>query len=261
MIATSGDQTLAVAKNATTEETKFEATSTTANLKVYQTDIEIGTLFILPDSELFVTFKLISPLARTDRCTGVAYNWIHARQSHILPARNRFRRYQRLHTSDGDKAQDLAERILHHDRKKDPKCAVSTFRSQCVVHRVYHVITAGMNLHAGFISGQIRLALSLRGPGNFSLFKEVLWEWMLAHHNYRYETVFQGPGPSADTHRERIWGIYFPCVRGKHQRKNRLKYWILKKLPNGDIRNHNVFEHICTGDCCENVKDFLRKLK
>ena len=138
------DEILAREQQKHTAESKLEARSTTTNLKVYQTDVEIGALF---GQELLTTFKLITPLSRTDRCTGVCYNWLHQWQSHILPVRSRFMRYQRLHTSDGDKAQDLAERILHHERSTaDPKCAVPTLRSRCIVHRVYHVMTTGMTL-------------------------------------------------------------------------------------------------------------------
>ena len=66
---------------------------------------------------------------------------------------------------------------------------------------------------------------------------------------------------TADAHRDRVWQVYFPQVRGKHQRKNRLKYWILRKLPNGNLRNTSKFEHYCSGNCCKYQKDFLRKLK
>jgi hypothetical protein len=149
------DEILAREQQKHTAESKIEARNTTTNLKVYQTDVEIGALFIMDGQELLTTFKLITPLSRTDRCTGVCYNWLHQRQSHILPVRSRFMRYQRLHTSDGDKAQDLAERILHHERSTaDPKCAVPTLRSRCIVHRVYHVMTTGMALCSAFISSQ-----------------------------------------------------------------------------------------------------------
>ena len=222
--AISNDQLTSTAQPKRNADKTLQVSSTTTNLKVYQTDFETGALFILPSQELLVTFKLITPLAHLDRCTGVSYNWLHARQSHVLPARNRFQRYQRLHTSDGDKAQDLAERILHHDYSADPKCAVSTLRGRCSVHRVYHVITFGMALFKDFISGQIRFALSLRGPGHLSKFKKILWEWMLANYTYVREDTPLGPGPTADAHRDRVWQVYFPQVRGKHQRKNRLKY-------------------------------------
>jgi hypothetical protein len=151
-VAISNDQLTSNAQPKRTADTTCQVSSNTTKSKVYQTDLEIGALFILPSQELLVTFKLITPLAHLDRCTGVSYNWLHARQSHVLPARNRFQRYQRLHTSDGDKAQDLAERILHHDYSADPKCAVSTLRGRCSVHRVYHVITFGMALFSKTLS-------------------------------------------------------------------------------------------------------------
>ena len=175
-VAVSKYQLTSNAQPKRTADTTCQVSSNTTKSKVYQTDLEIGALFILPYQELLVTFKLITPLAHLDRCTGVSYNWLHARQSHVLPARNRFQRYQRLHTSDGDKAQDLAERILHHDYSADPKCAVLTLRCRCSEHRVHHVITFGMSLFQDFISGQIRFALSLKGPGHCSKFKKVLWE-------------------------------------------------------------------------------------
>ena len=79
-------------------------------MKVYNTDLEIGLLYILDNHELLVTFKLLTVLARVDRCTGRTYAHLHQRQSNILEARKRFQKCQRLHTRDGDKAQSLAER-------------------------------------------------------------------------------------------------------------------------------------------------------
>ena len=238
-LAQSSDALVLPTQHAPTAETRLQAKSITTNLKVYQTDVEIGCLFLMDGQELLVTFKLVTSLSRLDRCTGVCYNWLHARQSHILPARSRFMRCQRLHTSDGDKAQDRAERILNHDRSTSgPKCKVPTLRSQCTVHRVYHVIVAGMALCNSFISSQVKLALSLRGPGHFTKFKETLWEWLLGHYRYMYEEIPQGAGPIADAHRERIWDIYFPTVRGKDQRQNRLKYWVLKRTSNRQHPKH-----------------------
>ena len=84
-----------------------EAQSVTANLKVYQADLEIAGLYILADCELLVSFKIVQPLSRLDRCTGRNYAALHRRQSFLLPVADRFQRKQRLHTSDGDLAQDL----------------------------------------------------------------------------------------------------------------------------------------------------------
>ena len=232
-----------------------------ANLKVYQTDVEVAGLFILDDSELLVSFKLIAPLTRVDRCTGRNYADLHRRQCNLLESRRLFKRCQRLHTSDGDKAQSLAERVLETRLKADARCSVPTLRSQCQVHRVFHCLTAGMRLFANFITGQIKMALSLRGPGNFSKFKEVLWVWLLANHAYVFEDNPLGAGEAADRHRKGIYGVYFPSVRGRQQRRNRLKFWIVYRLPNGDIRMPNVFQHFCKAGCCKGVKDFIRKLK
>jgi hypothetical protein len=242
-------------------EESLQARSVTTNLKVYSTDVEIGALYIMHDQELLVTFKLVNPLSRLDRCTGVNYKWLHRKFSWILEARRRFKRCQRLHTSDGDKAQDLAERILSHENAGKENCPVPTLRNRCQVHRVYHCITHGMLQAEAFISGQVKLALSLRGPGHFTKFKELLWTWLLAHYVYNFEANPTGPGVPADTHRDNIYATYFPTVRGKHQRRNRLKFWIVYRLPNGDIRRRNRFEHWCKDGCCKSLKDFLRKLK
>ena len=144
-------------------EESLQARSVTTNLKVYSTDVEIGALYIMHDQELLVTFKLVNPLSRLDRCTGVNYKWLHRKFSWILEARRRFKRCQRLHTSDGDKAQDLAERILSHENAGKENCPVPTLRNRCQVHRVYHCITHGMLQAEAFISGQVKLALSLKG--------------------------------------------------------------------------------------------------
>jgi hypothetical protein len=223
------------------EEISKKVESSSNSCKVYQTDVEVAALFVLPDSELLLSFKLLAPLARVDRCTGRNYAHLHGRQSNILCARNRFRRIQRMHTSDGDKAQSLAERVLENRLSKDKLYSVPTFRAQCQVHRVFHVMTCGMALFNNFVSGQIRFALSLRGPGNFKKFKEFLWTWLLAHHQYIYEEHPQGPGQAADDHRRNTFDVYFPVCRGRAQRRNRLKLWVVWKLPNGGHSQAQLF--------------------
>ena len=218
-------------------------------------------LFILQDSELLVTFKMIAPLARVDRCTGRTYAHLHKQQSNLPESRKRFKRCQRLHTSDGDKAQSLAERVFEKRQGPDTLYAVPTLRSLCQVHRVFHVLTSGMRLFSTFVTGQIKMALSLRGPDNFARFKCLLWTWLLANHEYIYERNPQGPGHVADQHRSTVYDIYFPHVKGQTQRRNRLKFWIAHQLPNGDIRKQGVLQHFCHEKCCTGVKDFLRKLK
>ena len=201
-------------------ELALRANTSNTNLKVYQTDLEIAGLYLLNGSELLVSFKLVRPLARVDRCTGEVYRWLHDRQSNVLPVRHRFNKNIRLHTSDGDKAQTKAERALSYGYlKNDDKYKTHTLRGQCQVHRVYHCITLGLALYASFISGQFRLALSLRGPGHFHKFKEVFFEFILHNHRYIRQENHQGPGQSADEHRANIWNIFFQTLRGKHQRK------------------------------------------
>ena len=199
------------------EQVSIEAHTVTANLKVYQCDCEISALLLLKDHELLISFKLTQPLTRLNRCTADNYRWLHKRQSNLLNARRRFKRVQRLHTSDGDKAQDKCERALETDLAKRSPYPVPTFRSRCQVHRVYHCITLGLRLFASFLTGQIRLALSLRGPGHFTSFKTLLYNWLLQ--NNKYEKTDETRGIVADAHRENVWRIYFPRVKGKRQRK------------------------------------------
>ena len=251
---------VAIAPNAE-KSNVIQAQSVTANLKVYSTDCEVAGLYILEDSELLISFKILQPLARLDRCTGQNYARLHTKQSDLLKVSERFIRKQRLHTSDGDAAQDLAERKISKDNKRDPKYSVSTLRAQCQVHRVYHCITACLALFSNFITGQIKLALSLRGPGHFTKFKAIVWKWILQNCDYRWEDPKVGPGPAADKHRTEIYSTFFPTCRGRCQRKNRLKYWIIRKLANGDIRVAGKFIHHCGEGCCKSFKDYLRKMK
>ena len=118
-----------------------------------------------------------------------------------------------------------------------------------------------MALIAAYISGAILLALSLRGPGHFSQFKKLFWEWFLSHYDYRFESPPQGLGRTADLHHNAILGYICPKVRGRMQRKSRLKFWVLFRLANGNIQLDGVFQHFCKNGCCKNVRDFLRKLK
>ena len=199
----------------TTSKPVLIASTASANLKVYQVDLEISCLYLLKDRELLISFKLLTPLTRLDRCTGRSYKWLHEKQSNVLNSRKRFVRNQRIHTSDGDGAQDLAERALAHDwAKSDVLYPVPCFRSQCTVHRVYHCMTKGMKVFSSFVTGQIKLALSLRGPGNFKAFKEIFWEYLLGHHEFHEQGTHLGPGVSADDHRGRIWGIFSRNLKG-----------------------------------------------
>ena len=145
--------------------------------------------------------------------------------------------------------------------RDDEKCCVGTLRAQCQVHRVYHCITMGLALFSNFVTGQIKLALSLRGPSNFTKFKSLLWTWRLEHLDYRWEEPQIGPGEAADAHIHSIYNTRFPTCRDRQQRRNRLKYWVVRKLANGDIRRTEVFAHNCGDGCCRSKKDFLRRLK
>ena len=194
--------------------------------------------------------------------TGRNYAALHQSQSNVLAIRSRFKRCQRLHTSDGDGAQSLAERVLQYRlMSTDPLYPLPTLRNQCVTHRVYHVLKMGLDLHAGFCSGQIKLALALRGPGHFQKFKEVFLGWLLMNYDYKWEDCPTGPGLDADVHRRTIFSIFFPTLKGKLQRCNRLKYWVCLKLPNGDVRMGGKFQHHCGPKCCKKPSDFKRKLK
>ena len=79
-------------------------------------------------------------------------------------------------------------------RKEDSKYHTHTLRGRCPVHRVYHCITLGLALYSSFISGQIRLALSLRGPGYVHEFKELFFDYLLHNHLCISEEIRQGPG-------------------------------------------------------------------
>lgn len=57
------------------------ASNVTASLKLYQCDLEVAALFVLPSSELLVSFKLLQPLAQVDRDTGRNYANLHDKQS------------------------------------------------------------------------------------------------------------------------------------------------------------------------------------
>ena len=77
--------------------------SVSTALKVYQTDFEIAALFVMPESELLISSKLLTPLARVDKCTGRLYAHLH----YVLQCSARFNRIQRMHTSDGTKLNHL----------------------------------------------------------------------------------------------------------------------------------------------------------
>ena len=136
----------AIANQASWGKTIVNYDNITANLKVYQSDVEVAGLFVLPSGELLVCSKLVAPLTRLDRCAGRSYAKLHDRQSFLLQSRSRFNRYQRLHTSDGDTAQSLGERVLEYRSKKRGDATIPAFRLQCQVHRVYHAMAAGVLL-------------------------------------------------------------------------------------------------------------------
>ena len=108
---------------------------------------------------------------------------------------------------------------------------IPTLRGRCVVHGVYHVMTVEETLFSTFVTGHIKVAFSLRGPGHFNMFKNVVWNWLVGH--YELHPSIEGVRPTADAkaHREDIWSTLFPTARGKRQCKNRLRYWDVWKLP------------------------------
>ena len=165
-LASAGSAPLGLAAHPSApQEVAPPESATSAGLKVYQSEVEIGALFTLPGQALLCTFKLIQPLANIDRCTSENYLSLHKRQSQLLRVADRFQRRQRMHTSDGDKALDKAERAYTYQQKQaGDDSYVETLRHQCQVHRVFHVITSGLSLVAAYTSGQVRLALSLKGP-------------------------------------------------------------------------------------------------
>ena len=116
-------------------------------------------------------------------------------------SRDRFGKCGRLHTSDGDQAQSLAERILEHRLAKDPAYPINTHRNPCVTHRAYHCLKEGFKFWGVWITDQIRMALSLRGPGHFTEFKRLLWTHLLSTYRYIWHnsTSTFGPGAGADS--------------------------------------------------------------
>jgi hypothetical protein len=116
------------------------------------------------------------------------------------------------------------ERAVWHDLKQDSLYPIVTYRGRCQVHRVYHVISRGLALHSSFITGQSRLALSLRGPAYYHTFKEIVHNYLLQNHRYIQEAVNIGPGVAADAHRNSNWNIFCPRVSGRNQRRNRLTF-------------------------------------
>ena len=251
-----GERILATEDNKTTG---IIAETATTSLKVYQVDLEVAGLHILPDCEILASFKLLTNLTRIDKCTGRAYAQLHFSQQNVLPVRSRYEKQQRLHTSDGDKAQSLAERALskRQDSKTHP---IPTYRSQCQVHRVFHVLEIAMRISAAFITGEISMALALRGPGCFASFKKLFWDYISVH-NEILDPATTPPNPIGDTHRQNIWAIFFPRVYGRTQRKQRLRKWIITKICNSDIRVDGVVLHICKQGCRKGQQDFLRKLR
>ena len=113
-----------------------------------------------------------------------------------------------------------------------------------------------MQLFANFVTGQIKVALSLRGPNNFTRFKEILWEFLLANHEYIFEDNPVGPGEAADRHRIRVYDIFFPRARDRQQRRNRLEFWTVYRLPNGDIHKRGVFPTLLSGRLLQEPKRF-----
>ena len=187
---------------------------------------------------------------------------MHQRTANCLSARTRFRRVQRICTSDGDATVHLGEKILDCNLSNSTaQHLVPTLRAKCVVHRVYHTITHGMGFVDTYLTGQIRLALSLKGPGHFTQFKTLFWNYLLGNYQYVAEVPFRGAGAEADSHRTTSYTTVFPSRRGRNQRRNRLKYFVIQKLANGDVRIAGTFWHFCKLGCCHNEADFKRKLK
>ena len=52
-----------------------------------------------------------------------------------------------------------------------------------------------------------------------------------------------------------------PRDQSSRQRCSRIKYWVVFKLPNGDIRKVGHFIHFCKAGCCKSRNSFIKNLK
>ena len=109
---------------------------------------------------------------------------------------------------------------------------------------------------SSFVGGQVMMALSLRGRGNFTAFKDLLWNFLLESQQYIWENPNVGPGPAADKHRTDFFNTFFPGGSARARRRNMLKHWAVVKLPNGDIRQTGKFTHYCRRNVAETAETF-----
>ena len=230
--------------------------------KIYQQELLVAALLTFPTRGILVTFELLQPLQVVDRCTGEVYAAMFAANSRLLPVKERFKRYQRLSCTDGDKALERGERALHaRAAGLDPTVStpVSTLRTKCRVHRIAMILGKPLLLITAWCTGLIRFALSLRAPGAFELFRvtfiQILDSWL----DYRFELAPTGPGLAADAHRKQVYDTFLPVSDGRRS-YNRVRRHVVETLANGNLRLRRTFQHFCRPGCCRNRAHCPRKL-
>ena len=228
------------------------------HLKVYQSDLVIGCLFTMPGGPVvLVTMELPMALQAYDSGTSEVSAASARLLMHPLKARLRFRRTQKVMTADGAPNIAKAERAMSWEDKESKAAPVETLRFWCKVHRIYKVMEYPLSMFNFYVSGIIRMALAMRGPGNFVKFVRIVRKWLVGNMEYHFSEV--GPGAEADLHRKCVFDTFLPDD-SEDLRSQRVRKFIIGSLANGDIRLRGCFQHFCRPGCCRNRQHAIEKL-
>lgn len=221
-----------------------------SSTKLVQIEIKGSALFRLGGQYHTSTFSMPSNLAVVDRCTGAAYkSLLHRSCPDMAQLEGRFRRSERLSTTDGDKACCLAERAIAHEERHK-----SHGHSLCEIHRIALLAKKAYRLMSFELSGLVNIALSLRVPGGMRAFRQILRR-VLSERTVR---LTQGsPGQRADLSREAVLGMFAPVSGGSLGSLTRRL--VISKLANGNYENMAEVEHYCSG-CCSSREETVAKM-
>lgn len=217
--------------------------------KVVQHEWSGAALVFVNGHYELVSFSLPVWLSTVDRTTGEVYQHLCRQVTPTMPKiMDRFRRCQRLVTTDGDGAIARAERAMAQSESRS-----ATMHQLCDVHRVSAIGKRSAEIISGDVTGMIQLALSLSSAGAMASFRRILRRALLDRLRIRLGT----PGLVADERRGALLDLFFPIIPGRGTSVFRRR--LIAGLANGDWDKPDVFEHYCNG-CCKSEEDTRHKV-
>lgn len=208
--------------------------------KLVQFDWSCALLFHLDGKFHQVRVECPMPVRIIDRGTAEVYAHLNAQLfPHLQHYERRFRRVQRLCTTDSDGAVLKAER---HIASSPP--LQSHLHVTCEIHKVAHIAQRLAVPADTVVTGMVNISLSLSRPGGMGVFRRILRRIL----KERVVKLRGSAGPRAEAHRRAVLDLYCPNQQDSQTRAS--ERGLVEWLANGDFENCMEVQHYCSG-CCQ----------